>query len=348
MAIYPIVRRPLRHAIPAVAFAVALAACSASTVGSEEPDTPEVIETTIATGVGEVSTVATGVGGVSTTTTVQPATTAASGAGEVTEETSVDCRSLAGSVWESVEEHEIGLNRDGELVYGQWSLTFRFQAVVWMYSDVKDTLTYECADDVLSGETDGRAPTQIAGRLLNRGEATQLEWDGLLYELVSLAEPFPLPDPDEVAPQSAEEALLFGVGVVQTLLAGDADGWRALTAETLVDPWNSATVTTSAIDAVVAADPFPDGSDYSGYTIDDYLAQYEPKVMTLEEAEAAFELDFESALVAAGLEMPAAAFLFSGTSRRSDAPGFMNTQLLFFFVAHDGDRWSIATLLPTE
>jgi len=192
MAIYPILRRPVRHAILVVTSAVALVACSA--VGSEEPGV-SVVEETL---------------------------------------TSVDCRSLAGSVWESVEEHEIGMNRDGELVYGQWSLTFKFQSVVWLYSDVKDTLQYECVDGAVSAKDDVERQPEFAGRLLNRDEATQLEWDGLLYEPVSLAEPFPLPDPDDVAPQSAEEALLFGVGVVQTLLAGDADGWRALTAETLV------------------------------------------------------------------------------------------------------------------
>jgi len=70
--------------------------------------------------------------------------------------------------------------------------------------------------------------------------------------------------------------------------------------------------------------------------------------MTLEEAEAAWEFDFESAFAAAGWEVPEAAFLFDGSSRRSDAPGFMNTRLIFFVVAHDGDHWSIATLLPLE
>lgn len=253
------------------------------------------------------------------------------------------CAVLPGSRFESIDQHEIGKRGDGTLVMGLWTLDFTAARVVWNYSDTRQTFDYRCEDGVIT--TDLRA--DISGDLMLDGEELWLEWDGRAYAAATLgdAAAYGLPDPDTVAAGSADDALLFGIEVIRTLLAGDANGWRDLTADTLYDLDKGGIVDAASVDAMLARQPFPHGYNLSGFTIDDYLWQHEPKVFTFGEVAEVFEgFDVEALLLEAGWEPTESAFVFAGNWPRSDAPGLPESFLMFFVAAFDGEAWEIATL----
>lgn len=279
----------------------------------------------------------------------QAPTTASATAPAEQESQTPSCFHLPGSEFESVEEHEIGLLADGTVATGRWSLHFTQARVEWQYSDVLELLEYQCEQGSI--ETSDESAPGPAGMLTVVDEQLEVEWDGVAYQAVIRGDTsaYQLPDPAEVVPGAAEDALLFGMEVVETLLAGDVQGWRSLVADQPRELLTGGIIDAAKLDRLAAISPFPEGRDLSSYDLDDYLWRYEPRIHTFAETVEMFDgLDIEAVLLEAGWQRPESAFFFRGDWPRGDAPGFNDIWMLLFVAGYDGEHWEIATVLTED
>ena len=86
------------------------------------------------------------------------------------------CAALtAGLSFDSVQEYECGLGPDGVFMCN-WSISFTAAEYTWLYSDIKESGRYTCAQGELVSTTSSRS---IAGSY--DADTGRLIWDGISY-----------------------------------------------------------------------------------------------------------------------------------------------------------------------
>ena len=86
------------------------------------------------------------------------------------------CNIISNSVFRSVDKHEVGLGPNGPAM-GYWSITFQSGNFQWHHSDVVESGTYTCTENILQAKLYNRTVT--ANYDINR---KALIWDGVEYK----------------------------------------------------------------------------------------------------------------------------------------------------------------------
>jgi hypothetical protein len=133
------------------------------------------------------------------------------------------------------------------------------------------------------------------------------------------------------------EALAFSLGVVETYLTGDYDAFRARLADVVYTLEGEGPFTREDVDGFFAGKRFPDGRDYSAFTMEDYLATYAPEMLTFEEA---VELHPPFAnMTWDGWTFDEDDLVFYGGETREGRESFLWTDLLAFAVTRETGEW---------
>lgn len=87
-----------------------------------------------------------------------------------------DCNLISNSSFRSINQYEIGLGPNGPAM-GYWGITFRENKFEWGYSDVSESGTYTCKNNVLYAQAYNRSITAHYD-----GSKKILTWDGVEYK----------------------------------------------------------------------------------------------------------------------------------------------------------------------
>jgi|SRR3989344_4024967 len=89
-----------------------------------------------------------------------------------------DCNLISNSSFRSTNQYEVGLGPNGE-VMGYWGITFRRNKFEWGHSDVSESGTYTCKNNVLQVKFFDHSITAHYD-----GSKKILTWDGVEYKKV--------------------------------------------------------------------------------------------------------------------------------------------------------------------
>lgn len=170
----------------------------------------------------------------------------------------------------------------------------------------------------------------------------------LLLESLSGEWQNPLPATDIVTrdqamtqgPVSAEwqGALDVGLQAIESYLNGDASGFEVLLADELLSVDNREPIHRDDVMDFALSNGFPFGEAYSGYDMSDYLINYAPVILPIdqlgEETAGAFERLVPGAMVV----------WFVGFETKPDGSAFLWDDLLGLVIANNGSGWQIVGL----
>lgn len=143
--------------------------------------------------------------------------------------------------------------------------------------------------------------------------------------------------------QVKEEALDFSLEIVGTYLTGDVDRFCSFFTDPLYTLEDEGPFSRSeVIRDLKARTPFPAGYDYSGYTMEDYLEVYEPRVLEFDEYMK--EYPGLETLEVGGWSPGEDDFLFVGSKTRPGREGFLWDDLLIFMVTDRSGEWELIAL----
>lgn len=149
-----------------------------------------------------------------------------------------------------------------------------------------------------------------------------------------------LEEPGGPAVQGApkEEALAFSLRVVETYLTGNYSAFRAVLADQVYTLEGDGPIDPAEVDAWAKEEPsFPDGRDYTHYTMEQYMDTYQPRVVTFDEARAehpSFNETTWDGWVPDGDD-----YIFLGAETKPGREGFLWDDLLAFAATKESGEW---------
>ena len=140
-----------------------------------------------------------------------------------------------------------------------------------------------------------------------------------------------------------EGALIFSLKIVETYIEGDADRYCSYLADYIYSLEGEGPIEKIELCEYLSEEsPFPFGHDYSQYTMDDYLDNYNPYIMDYEEYSEVYPSI--SNLNIDGWTPDADDFLFIGWELQRDREDFMWDDLLAYMVTYQNDEWELIAL----
>ena len=140
-----------------------------------------------------------------------------------------------------------------------------------------------------------------------------------------------------------EGALTFSLKIVETYIEGDADRFCSYLADYIYTLEGEGPIEKIELCEYLSEEsPFPVGHDYSQYTMDDYLDNYNPYIMDYEEYSEVYPSI--SNLNIDGWTPDADDFLFIGWELQRDKEDFMWEDLLAYMVTYQNDEWELIAL----